>query len=69
MRFIIGAVLGVLAFIFAIQNTEIVEIQFFFWTVTGSRALMILIVLVVGILVGWTVGGLRRHRRQVESKN
>jgi uncharacterized integral membrane protein len=68
VRFVIGVVLGILGFIFALQNTEIVEIRFLFWTVTTSRALMIVMVLVVGILVGWAVGGIRRHRRRIESE-
>ena len=66
MRFILGAIFGVLVIIFMIQNTQIVEIQFLGWSMSISRALMVLIVFAVGIGLGWVIRsiGYRKKRRQ-----
>lgn len=63
VRFVFGIVFGILAIIFAALNTQIVEVQLYFWTVTMSRALMILGVLAIGMVVGWVMGGIGRMRR------
>ena len=56
MKFIIGIILGIILMIFLIQNTEIVTLNFLFWSLTTSRALMIIIVLILGIFFGWIFG-------------
>ncbi|MFW6181433.1 MAG: lipopolysaccharide assembly protein LapA domain-containing protein [Spirochaetota bacterium] len=69
MRFILGAVFGVLVIIFMIQNTQIVEIQFLGWSLSISRALMVLIVFAVGIGLGWvirSIGYLKKRRQAVK---
>lgn len=50
--FIIGVVIGILVVVFIIQNTEVVEFNYFFWTVSISRALMVLLVFITGIIIG-----------------
>ncbi|MGR8918027.1 MAG: lipopolysaccharide assembly protein LapA domain-containing protein [Gammaproteobacteria bacterium] len=47
--------------VFAVQNAEIVEIRFLFWGVRMSRALMTIVLLAVGIAVGWLLRGFRQH--------
>jgi uncharacterized integral membrane protein len=42
--------------IFVLQNTEIVEITFFFWRFSISRVLVLLLSLAVGCLVGIVIG-------------
>ena len=39
--------------IFTLQNTETVAVTFFFWDFKMSTALVILIPLAVGLLIGW----------------
>jgi uncharacterized integral membrane protein len=39
--------------IFAVQNYEIVKIQFLFWSFATSRAIVIFIALFIGIIIGW----------------
>lgn len=55
-------VLGLLA-VFVLQNTTVVEIRVLLWTFALSRSLMVLIVLVLGLLVGWLLHGYAAYRR------
>ena len=64
IKFVFGTVIGALAIVFAALNTQIVDVKLYFWTVTMSRALMILIVLGIGIVVGWVLGGSGRSRNR-----
>lgn len=66
MRFIFGVIIGVLVIIFMIQNVETVDIRFLTWTITIPRAIMILVVFVVGIALGWVVksiGNIRKRKK------
>jgi len=45
---LIGAVL-----VFVVQNTEVVEVKFLVWTLSMSRALILLVTLAVGLVGGW----------------
>ena len=44
--------IGVVA-IFVLQNTQVVEVRFLFWTVSMSRALMLFGTLAIGLVGGW----------------
>jgi uncharacterized integral membrane protein len=52
MKFILGIIFGILVVIFIIQNTEVVEIDFLFWIISISRALMVLFIFLIGIMIG-----------------
>jgi putative membrane protein len=52
----------VAAFIF--QNTAVVEIRFLFWTLSMSRALLILVLLAMGMVLCWLLQGYRFLRRK-----
>ena len=58
MRFVQAVVflvfLGAVAF-FAVQNMQVVTVQFMNWSVSAPVALTILSVYVLGMLSGWTV--------------
>jgi len=45
----------VLAVIFIIQNVTVVVVNLFFWQVSISRALLIVITLLIGFLLGWII--------------
>ncbi|KPJ79152.1 MAG: hypothetical protein AMJ54_00390 [Deltaproteobacteria bacterium SG8_13] len=45
---LIGVVL-----VFVAQNTQVVEVRFLFWTLSMSRALILLITLAIGLVGGW----------------
>lgn len=55
-KHIITLILIALVVVFVIQNIQTVEVRFLVWTVSMSRALMILLTLLIGIVVGWLVG-------------
>ena len=57
---LIGAVL-----VFVAQNTQVVDVNFFFWTLSMSRALILLITLAIGLISGWllTVPKVRKEKR------
>ena len=61
IRFVFGIVIGALAILFAMMNPENVQVQLFFWTVTMSRAVMLLVVLGIGIIVGGVLVSTRRR--------
>lgn len=63
-KFIFGIIIGIVAVVFALQNTADVDVKFLVWTLTVSRALILLVMLAAGFLVGLAVGGLARRRRR-----
>lgn len=63
-RFILGIVFAILALIFIFQNIENVSVTFLAWTITTSRAVILLLILAIGFLVGWAVGSIGRWRRK-----
>lgn len=55
--------LAVLVVIFVLQNTEPAGVEFLLWTWSASRALVLLIVFLVGVAVGWLANAGPRRRR------
>jgi uncharacterized integral membrane protein len=51
-KLIILLVLSLLLIIFAVQNYEVVSIQFLFWSFQTSRAIVLFGAFVIGVLVG-----------------
>lgn len=45
--------------LFTVQNTEVVELQFLFWKLAMSRALLLFMVLAIGVIVGWLLRGIK----------
>lgn len=61
----IAALTGVgLLLIFMIQNTEDVRLDFLFWNFTWPLWLFTFVVALVGALVWFGLGVVRRHRRR-----
>ena len=63
-KLIVGLILMCLLVIFIIQNSAVVEIQLFFWTIAMSRVLLMFIVLAIGILVGWLLNSYSVHLKK-----
>lgn len=57
IRAMLTLLLTALSVIFVLQNTEVVGIRFLFWTLSMSRVLLILLLLAVGVLIGWLLHG------------
>ena len=49
--FVLGILIGSIAVIFSLQNTAIIVVTFFSWTLTGSLAFILLMAMGTGILV------------------
>ncbi len=64
MKFIVGIVIGILVIVFMVQNVEVVDITFLAWTIHLPRAIMILIVFVLGICVGYVARGARIRKKE-----
>jgi len=62
-RLIVTVILLVLVFVFALQNVEVVEVEFLFWGFALPRSLLIFTVLVVGAVAGWFLRGAIRVSR------
>ena len=58
-------VLLALVIVFALQNTQVVDVQFFFWTLSMSRALVLLGTLVIGLFAGWLIGRFTTRPRTI----
>ncbi len=56
-----GLGLLILVVLFTLQNTETVPISFLFWEFRISRALVIFMVFVIGVLVGISSSYLKRR--------
>ena len=66
IRFILGIAFGILALIFIFQNMQNVDVTFLAWTITTSRAVILLIILAAGFIIGWAVGSIGRWRRKTK---
>lgn len=60
-------VLIVLASIFLIQNTQVVEINILFWSIAMSSAIMVVMLLVIGILIGWFLNSYFSNKKGKDS--
>ena len=57
---IIILILTVLAVVILIQNTQVVEVQIFFWKIAMSRIIMMTFLLIVGFIIGYFVPKLQK---------
>jgi uncharacterized integral membrane protein len=65
-KLIITLVLIALAAIFIVQNAEVVELRFLFWTIAMSRALMFVFLMLIGVGVGWALRGHFLHKTELK---
>ena len=78
--FVIALILALLVTVFAVQNNQPITISFLFWSINGSLALVLMVTLVLGIVIGvllmapgsvrnrLQVGGLQRSLRSLEQE-
>ncbi len=62
-KFIIGAILAVLAALFIMQNVTVMDLRFLFWTLSMSGGLLMFLILAVGIVLGWLLHGSFSRRK------
>ena len=58
---ILFLVLGLLFAIFIVQNAEVVQVRFLFWSAQASRALVLLGTFLLGGIVGYVSGRVMRR--------
>jgi uncharacterized integral membrane protein len=63
VRLITTLVLLLLVGVFSIQNAATVEIRLLFWQVGMSRALLIFLMLLIGVIIGWFARAMYRMSR------
>jgi uncharacterized integral membrane protein len=67
-KLIVALVLAAFGVIFIFQNIAVAQIQFLFWSFTISQSLLIILLLALGIAIGWLLQGyLRRRQRRPDS--
>ncbi|MFH1094548.1 MAG: LapA family protein [Candidatus Omnitrophota bacterium] len=54
--------------IFVAQNYEKVEIKFLFWAFTTSRAIILFLTLITGMVIGWSTALLKNKTSQTQTK-
>ena len=64
IRNILFACLIVFVLIFVVQNTQVVEFRFLFWTISLSRALMLFGALAIGVVAGWLLRVPKQKKEQ-----
>lgn len=71
MKFRLAMMLALLtlALIFAVQNAAMVEIKLLFWTIDFPRSLLIFLMLLVGMVIGWSSRIIFRRARKPESES
>jgi uncharacterized integral membrane protein len=67
-RVTLSIVLAILLVIFILQNITDVEIQFLFWSVSSSRALMVILLIAAGIVIGWGLSSSENRRKKKDHK-
>lgn len=70
IKIILLVILGAAIALFLIQNLADVEIQFMAWSVSMHRSTLVLLVLGIGVIVGWVLHGIhaRTNRRRAASR-
>jgi uncharacterized integral membrane protein len=63
LKIIVSVILAGLALLFLIQNIEVININFLFWTLSISRSLLMFSVLLVGLILGWLL-----HSHSIQSR-
>ena len=62
-KLLITAALFMLVMVFAVQNAAVVEIRLLFWEVAFPRSLLIIMMLLIGIVIGWFARSIFRAMR------
>jgi uncharacterized integral membrane protein len=54
--------------IFIVQNAQVVQVNLFFWSTEASRALVLLITFVLGLIAGWISSFSFKKKREEPDK-
>lgn len=66
---VLAIIVLVIFTVFILQNTEVVQISFFFWRLSLSRVVLLfgalLIGVLVGLFIGWETGSSKKKRNSL----
>ena len=65
-RNIIILALVTLVLVFLLQNTQVVEVRFFFWKLSMPRILLLFGTLLTGLIAGWFLKTLTSKRPRLD---
>ncbi|MFC2120023.1 lipopolysaccharide assembly protein LapA domain-containing protein [Bacteroidota bacterium] len=68
LKIVVIILIVILIAIFAIQNTEIVNVKLWFWEVQTPRAILILLCITVGLFIGFIVPSPSKKENTVEKE-
>jgi len=71
LKIIILLFLSLILVIFALQNTEIVDIKLWFWVVKTPSALLILLCIIMGVIIGMIASkcSFKIRKKEVDKEN
>lgn len=61
---IVGIILGVITFIFIVQNLDVVSYNFLVWSVSAPRFLVFIVILATGLILGWSIKAFARKKKK-----
>jgi uncharacterized integral membrane protein len=61
-KFIVISVLVVLLLVVLVQNTQVITLKFFFWSLSMSQIILLVITLCLGFISGFIVSYLYKKR-------
>jgi uncharacterized integral membrane protein len=67
LKLFTSLILIALTAIFIVQNVSVVEIRILFWSISMSRSLMFVFLLLIGIIIGWLLRGHMSHKKKSET--
>ena len=62
-KMIVTLILTGLLVAFIVQNAQVAEVRFLFWSLAVSQSLLLFFVVAVGVLVGWVLHAYFAHKR------
>ena len=54
-------ILLLMVLVFIVQNSAVVDVSIFFWTIKVSRILLMFVILIIGIIAGYFLNSYIRH--------
>ncbi|OGP90537.1 MAG: hypothetical protein A2031_02810 [Deltaproteobacteria bacterium RBG_19FT_COMBO_43_11] len=62
-KIMVVIILAFVALIFLAQNIDVVTVNFLFWDISMSRAVLIFFSLLIGFIIGWFLNSYLSYRR------
>ncbi|TFH38398.1 MAG: DUF1049 domain-containing protein [Bacteroidia bacterium] len=64
-KLVVILVLTILTVIFVLQNTAVISVRLWFWEASISRALLIVLCLAIGIIIGIIIPSSGREKKEL----